>query len=309
MIEFPTYGFSRSTNQHNVDLGVFCDWIESSVLFDDEELSMTDIVDALMEENIYADANMAQQMVSNAWSEIRRRHSWIGGANPFLVHGPRITRSRAWEAVCAHSFCLLLSLSQYRIRWTKAFKGGYGEQGELFEDLTKESLSLQFNGWQVLRTGWGATNCAYLADTVKEVARALGENLGNVVRWTADNAKDAELDLVCYRPFLDHRVGVPVFLVQCASGANWTEKLHTPRLEIWTKVIDFAARPRKAFALPLALDDSAFIRNCNLVDGLLLDRYRILAASTLKEDWMSRELRTRLVSWSTPRIKALPFRR
>jgi hypothetical protein len=306
MLKLPTRGISRSINQHNVELDVFCDWIESCVLFDDPELSASDVVDALMEENIYEDADMAAQRVDDAWTEIRRRHSWIRDGSPFVVDSRRITRLRTWKAVSAHSFCLLLSLAQWYRGWAEQFGFNYIDQGELFEELTKESLLLQFSGWQVFRTGWSSTHCQDLSNIVSQVASALGESTGDVKRWTGDRAKDGELDLVCCRPFLDARVGIPVFLMQCASGADWDQKLHTPRLEIWTKIIHWASCPKKGFAVPLALDDGAFVAKCGLVNGMLLDRYRILAAGAHKRDWVSSALRKRLIAWSRPRVQALP---
>ncbi len=306
MLNLPTRGISRSIDQQNVELDVFCDWIESCVLFDDPELSASDVVDALMEENIYENADMAAERVDDAWTEIRRRHSWIRDGSPLIVDKRRITRLKTWKAVPAHSFCLLLSLAQWYKGWAGQFGSNYMEQGELFEELTKESLLVQFEGWQAIRTGWSSTHRKNLGGLVDQIASSLGESRGNVEKWTSDEAKDGELDLVCYRPFLDARVGIPVFLMQCASGADWDQKLHTPRLEVWTKIINWASRPKKGFALPLALDDSAFVAKCNLVDGLLLDRYRILAAGACKRNWLSSTLRKRLITWSKPRVQALP---
>jgi hypothetical protein len=308
MLALPTKGISRSVKVHNVELGVFCDWIESSVLFDDKELSIYDIVDALTEGNIYEDADMAMQRVGDAWAEMRRRHSWIPHTTPFQMTSRRISRVGTWTGHCAYSFCLLLSLAQYYSGWASRFGSDYTQQGELFEELTKESLLHQFKDWQVVRMGWSPSTPGKLSDIVKKVAGMLGESVGNIARWTSDRANDGQLDLLCYRPFADKRVGVPVVLMQCASGADWQGKLHAPSAEIWHKVIDWAAKPKKGFSTPLAFEDGAFIRHCGRVDGLLLDRYRILAASTYKKDWVSPQLRQNVVAWLRPRVKALPRR-
>lgn len=308
MLGFPTRGICRSICVHNVDLQIFCDWIEADVLFDDEELSSSDIVDALMEENVYDNSDMAMQRVDDALTEIRRRHAWIPKTSPFVLKPGRISRCRTWKASSAHSFCLLLSLAQWYTDWAKQLGCNYAEQGELFEELTKESLVRQFQGWQILRTGWSRTSRENLSDIVSRIAGKLGESVGNVERWTTDRAKDGGLDLVCYRPFADKRVGIPVYLVQCASGADWTEKLHTPCLNIWGKIIDWAAAPKTGFATPLAFEDGPFIRNCGLVDGMLLDRYRLLAAGGYRKNWLSSDLRRRLLKWAKPRVAALPRR-
>jgi len=308
MLALPTKGISRSVTVHNVELDTFCDWIELTSLFDDDDLSTSDVVDVLTEENIYADRNMALELVHSAWTEIRRRQSWIPNGSPFQIEGSRISRTKAWREVSAYAFCLLLSVDQWYSRSKGTRSQDYTEQGELFEELTKESLFKQFRHWEVYRTGWSATNCGKLSILVEKIASRLGETVGETRRWTTDDAKDGGLDLLCYRPFVDRRVGIPVYLMQCASGSNWKDKLRTPSLELWTKIITWAANPRRAFATPYAFTDCDFTRHCAQVDGLLLDRYRILAACTHTSSWVSRGLRKRLIAWASPRIKDLPRR-
>ncbi len=306
MLSIPTTGISRSVSKHNVDLDALCDWIEATVLFDEEELSQTDICDTLIEENIYESQDMASDIISSAWSEIRKRQSWLGTGTPFKITSRRISRLLSWKNVSAHSFCLILSISKCYSGWAEQFGSNYTVQGELFEQLTKESLEQQFQDWEIFLTGWSGKNTTGINQLVKDIASKLGESVGNVSRWTSNNRKDAELDILFYRPFKDNRVGIPVFLMQCASGKNWEGKRKTPDLDLWIKIIEFAATPTRAFAIPFAMVDSLFIRNCNIVDGFLLDRYRILAATNYKKKWISKSLKVRLVNWLKPRINALP---
>jgi len=306
MLALPTIGVSRSVHVHKVDLDIFCDWIESSLLFEDDEISSTDIADTLVEENIYNDYDMASEIVSSAWTELRRRQSWISQGTPFSIGGYRISRILEWREVPGHSFCLLLSLSKWYRSWAQQFGTDYTEQGELFEELTKESLETQFSDWQIYRTGWSRTHTDNLGTIVQEVATRLAESVGDIGQWTSPRAKDAGLDLLCYRPFPDRRVGIPVYLMQCASGGDWDEKLRIPDLKIWTKIVVFTAFPKKAFATPFAFLDHDFIRNCNIVDGMVLDRYRLLAAAKTNEQWVSAPLRKRLVTWMEPRVSSLP---
>ena len=306
MLAFSISGISRSVSVHNVKLDVFCDWLEANVLFEDHELSFTDVIDALIDAHIYDESDMASQIVSSAWTELRRRQSWIRRGSPFSISSSRIERVRSWRQVAAHTFCLLLSLAEWYRDWAHQFGSDYTEQGELFEELMKESLTKQFNDWQIKLTGWSRTRTQRLRQIVDEVASSLGETTGNILRWTRENANDAELDLLAYRPFTDGRVGIPVYLMQCASGRNWRDKLHTPRLETWKRIVEFTAEPKKAFATPFALLDDEFIQSCSLVNGMLMDRYRILAASNHKVKWLSSELKEKLISWSGPRIVQLP---
>ena len=83
--------------------------------------------------------------------------------------------------------------------------------------------------------------------------------------------------------------------------------MHTPRIERWTHIVDFASKPKKAFATPFAMTDDVFIQKCMLLDGMLIDRYRILAACGGKK-WLSDKLSKKLISWVRPRVKTLPRR-
>ena len=307
MLAVPTSGFSRSVETNNVSLDVLADWLEANVLFGDEDqLSDASLIDVLCEGQICKKQSMAAEIIGNGWTELRRRQKCIGRAWPIAITSGRITRMRSWEDVPAHSFCVLLALAKWYRHWANGFGNDYTEQGELFEALTRKSLETHFRGWLVHSTGWAQTHARRLGDIVKKVSSLLGESEGPLEKWTRPSAKDAGLDLVLYRPFNDARVGIPVYLFQCASGGDWEGKLHTPRLEIWTRIIDFAAKPKKAFATPFSFLDSEFVRNCLLVDGLLVDRYRLLAAGNENPAWIPPDLRDRLIAWCQPRVAKLP---
>jgi len=309
MLAMPTIGFGRSVTEHNVELEVLCDWIEASVLFGQTRLSEPEVVDVLCENNIYAKQDMASQMVSNAWSELRKRQAFLGDASPYQFDGLAITlRWDAWGEATAHSFLVLLSLCKWYRPWAAKFGRDYTEQGQLFEELTKESVEALYAGWKVQQTGWSRTHSLKLAAIVDIVAACLSESKGNIEKWTKKTANEAGLDLVCYHEFADGRGGFPTFLFQCASGADWDEKLHTPDLKIWTRIIEFRALglPRKAFSTPFAFLDDDFRMNANKVDGLLLDRYRLLSAGLRQKNWVSAQLASRIKKWAQPRAAKLP---
>lgn len=309
MLTIPTRGISRSINTHNINLDVFCDWIEGSILFVDDVLSSTDIVDALCEDNIYTSQDMAAEMVGNAWSELKRRASCVGTGVSFSITGMRMSRQHAsWEDTPAHSFCVLLSLAKWHHDWAKQFGKDFNEQGSIFEELTKLSLENLLSGWNIHLTGWARTRANKLGAVVDEVATQLGETKGKLERWTRPTANEAGLDILCYRPFPDKRGGIPVYLMQCASGGDWEGKLDTPSLNVWEKIIEFTAKPKKAFATPFAFLEDDFRINSNRVDGMLLDRYRLLSVASGEDVWVPRPLKDRIVAWATPRILSLPRR-
>lgn len=312
MLALPTYGFSQPIGTppevtHNVELDILCDWIEGSVLFDEVDISTIDVIDILMSEGIYEDGDLASDIVTKAWNHLKRRLSWIGAGNPFHFIRRTMQTVSSWKENPAYSFCVLLSLSKCYDDWsTKLSTGGYGKQGQLFELLTKASMEHQFLDWEIHQTGWSVATPVKLSDVVNEVAERLGEEKGNIKPWENPRGNDAGLDLFCYRPFPDGRVGIPVYLVQCASGKNWFRKLYEPDLKVWTKMVLFAATPKTAFAIPFALLDDEFKERCNRVDGMLLDRYRLLAAANHNKEWVSDFLREEIIDWMCPRVQTLP---
>jgi len=305
MLSLPSKGFAK----FSLDLRALCDWVESSVLFDQEAVTAMSLVDVLCEEDLCENQEAAYIVMGDVWAEFDRRKSCIGLNWPFVLSNDTIEPAREWQEAPDYAFCLLLSLTIRYRRWARTCVTDYGEQGELFEDVTKESLTKQFSDWQFLQTGWSRSRAQKLQHVVQQVASFLGEEeKPNLLRWTKETAKDAGLDIICQRPFRDGRVALPVYLIQCASGADFEDKLKTPDLSIWTKVVDFVVEPRRAFATPYAFSDEDFIRYATRVEGLLLERYRILAAGFNEPNWLSDGLRLRLIDWSRTRIDLLPRR-
>lgn len=307
MLALPERGLSHSAKSHNVNFDMLCDWVEASALFCGEPLVAAEVVDLLRENEIYSTQDLAWELLENVFAAIEARAKLLGKGYPIRSRGTsRIVPLADWQEFPAYSFCLMLSLRTAYPTWAHSFGQDYTQQGELFERLTAESVSNSFRDWTVYPTGWTKTRTSQLGKIVVEIAEQLGEPIGTIEHWTSDAAKEVGLDLLCYRSFPDRRGGLPVFLVQCASGANWKSKLKTPDIRIWTKVITFSSDPKKAFSMPYALNEAEFNRNANIVDGLLLDRHRLLAPGFDKKNWISEVLAIELNTWTSSRIPALP---
>lgn len=293
----------------HVKLEAMCDWIEASMLFEqDGEATIIDIVDILVDEHVYSKQDDANAMIQNAWVELKRRNAHLGTGSPFEFTSSRIKNVAQWNEYPVYTFCLLASLALWYPGWVKKIGGSYLEQGEIFEEITKESLQAQFPTWTMEVTGWSRGNPTKLQGIVDKVAKQLGEKKGEVEIWTSPYANEAGLDILCYKSFNDARNGIPVYLIQCASGANWRDKFHTPELKVWTKVIQFAATPTKGFSVPFAVLDREFSQSCNLIDGMLLDRIRLMSPTlNANESWVSASLKSRIIAWATPRIDLLEF--
>jgi len=311
MLELPSHGITRSVNTHNVRLDVLCDWIESSVLFNQEDVSGTDIVDLLIEHIIYDDQGFAWELVSDAWRELRRRNTILQQGYPIDIAGWRLRPTCRWDKVPGHSFCLALSLAEWLPNWAKTFGNDYTEQGELFELLVAESIAQTLPDWQVHLTGWSKAKTAKLPEVLKTLCAWLGEpETGNRERWTKNTANEAGLDIVCIRPMPDRLPGIPLYLLQCASGVTnnpiWKHKRRTPNLDLWAKLVDFAVQPKGGFATPFAFTEETFRGHCHAVNGLLLDRHRLLGPAATNNAWLSAPTAKRVREWLRPRIRALP---
>jgi len=309
MLRLPATGTSRSIIKHNCRCDIHVDWIEASLLFATEVVTRSDIVDALTEGNAYESQEFANEWVSTLWGELDRRVSLLESGAAIARHGDRAERTADWKSRPALSFCVTLAmLPHYRKEVVAACGKNYVEQGELFEKLSHESLALQ--RWQVEKVGWSRSTATVVEAKVLALAGAIGEPAipDGVKRWAAPSAKDGGLDLVAWAPFTDGWGGRPVLLIQCASGDDWTEKLHTPNLELWNKLVDFSVKPRRGLTMPFAPEEDEFRRQVN--NGqvlLLLDRHRLLhplriAGPTLPTSALANEL----IAWMEPRIAAFP---
>ena len=314
MLALPQSGMARSIEPaHNVELDALCDWVEASVAFAEVEfLSGSDIVDVLCEEEIYENQDFAWDLVDNAISELRRRRDCLGDGAPFDVKRDRIVRTKVWEAVPAYAFCLTLACANWYPGWAASLvkpgkkRPDYTEQGYLFELVTVSALEKLLPGWNVLHTGWAPNNAKKIKEVVTTVASFLREPAMELEPWLSPEANEAGLDIVCCRPFNDSRPGLPTIFVQCASGKHSEHKLKTPDQKEWGKVIGFTAVfPQRTFATPFVYTDNEFKRVANKVDGLLLDRIRLLSAGNNGGEWLPAKVNEMLCNWVSPRVATL----
>ena len=308
MLALPPKGFARSINKHNVDTAICCDWIEACALFGDGEASGSDVVDILRENEIYDSQGFAWELVNNIFSAIRERKWVLGHGYPLRVEaGTRVVCDQAWQDVAPYALCLALSLAKAYPNWWQGFGQDFGPQGKLLKILPLRRWLLRSMAGKFIRRDGPATEPNSIANIVRDVAERLGEVTGEIRPWSAKRAKEAGLDLLCFRPFPDGRAGFPVMLFQCASGKDWHSKLHQPEIRVWTKVVSFTIDPQKALAMPFALDSDDFRYHANVVNGLLLDRDRLLIPGQVNRDWTSNDLRDRIRAWVEPRLLTLPL--
>ena len=301
MLSIPN-GFRRSESAHNIDHETFLDWVETTTLISEDELSPTDIVDFLIEEQLYDDQTFATDFVSSGWDDIRRRLSWLGAQSPISFDDRWMIRNMSWPDCPAYSFCLIVSYGPRYSGWHDDFGPDYTKQGELFELVTLAAMQAQFSGWEFLHTGWSRDRSSRLLDVVAEITSQINEQVGDIDQYSSDRANESGVDLVWNLPFADERGGSPVYLAQCASGKNWVNKVGEPNVNEWCKIVKFPICPNKAFSLPFSLSDRDLRRQTTRAGGLLLDRYRLLAHNVLEDKWVPDVLRQELVDWLNPRV-------
>lgn len=310
MLEFPIKGVARPTPTHyNVNLEIFCDWLEGSLLFSTHTISQREIVDILCEYQISDSQDDAAGIVDDAWANLRHRQKCMGIGCPYIFTDQLIKlEQKPFIDTTAHTFFIVLSLSQIYKEWHKSFGHDYTEQGTLFENVLKESLEAHLLGWKVFQTGWSSDRTLKIADVVNNVSELLNEPIGDVRTFATKDANEAGLDILCYKPFIDNRPGKIALFMQCASGKYWDDKVSTPNMSIWNQLIHFTARELciKAFATPFSLENDLFTRSCCATQGLLMDRNRILSASHSNPTWLSPKLSKQIAAWSRKRVITLP---
>ena len=84
MLSIPR-GFRRSVMAHNIHDATFLDWVEATTLIAEEELSPSNIIAYLIEEQLYDNEDFATEYVSYRWSDLKNRLSWLGGHSPHCL--------------------------------------------------------------------------------------------------------------------------------------------------------------------------------------------------------------------------------
>lgn len=315
LLELPPDLSTPDLHDSTREIELAADWLEGSVLFSGEPVTKPEVGDLLKDKSIFTDSTAASQFVDDVWTRLRSRRHQQGGRGPFdFGYQDLHLCVQSWEEAPAQAFCLILSVLPARPKKTQAGTirkpQSFVEQGELFERLVEAACAELWPSWRIHRTGWSKSTTQGLKTVVEEVARVLCGNVGHLGRWNSKGAKEQGLDLIWYRPFDDQHGAFPAFLIQCASGKHFKQKLHKPKEGIWDDLVEVIPRslPRKAFAVPFSFGRSEFERHAIEGKCLLLDRMRLLSAVQLQPTWVHADLSNALVKWVRPRLKKLKWR-
>jgi hypothetical protein len=305
MIELPENGISPSIKKHNCDTLAVADWIVSSALFGEEDVSRSDVVDILMENQAYREQDFCNEFVEQVWIYLNEFFSHIN-SNSLSFENRKITYLASWEEDLALSYCLTASLRSHYKEWSTAHCGDFLIQGSILEELTLISLKNFHPQLSFRTTGWsGVKNNANFETLVRRMCGETQFSEKNLDLWDNGRIKDLGLDVYGYLPGQGRRPSTHFMMYQCASGENWTEKRQTPNLEIWGHILDSYTPPTRGMSIPFLVEESEFQKSLIIIKGPLLDRTLLL--SRIPADNISPELQGQIKEWVSERVEKLQY--
>lgn len=308
MLKIPEVKFNRSVNESNVDVNALCDWLEACTLFDDREIAKSDVVDILLENQVCTDENqdLAHLIADEGWDEFSRRKRWGGVPETIEIGSTRITSSISWVDDPIRAFLLMLSIQRIFPDWARE-RQTHVVQGNLFEKVVEAICPILFPGWMTYRAGWSPENTKKIPEIVSELcARLYMPGAADLGQWVRAADNDGGLDIVCYRSFGDEREALPLYLLQCASGKNWRDKVETPNSRNWWKYLNAAVEPSTGIVAPFVIDDFELRRGALTGQAIVIDRIRLVSAARAGSVTLTGELLNELTAWLSPRVAALP---
>jgi hypothetical protein len=243
------------------DVAAVADWAELSAVLTGSPLSQAKLRTTVGRENA-----VSSTLVEDAWAELQQRKVLFGGAWPFRLDETTLTLRRRPGAIAWYAFLAALGL-RYNI-------DNVGR--ELFEHCVAEVVA-GLTGRRGLRIGFPrrAPMPTSLAEAVRVYCGGSAEELG-VLHPTLPTDGDLGLDVVSWIAFRDARGGYLHFIGQCATGADWGDKLTELNPFKWGDHISWAVQPVRFFATPVIVRLGEF-RRASKDGGLILDRPRLLA--------------------------------
>lgn len=277
MFELPEKGVSVSKSVHNCDELAIIDWVLASALFCEEDISRSDLLDTLMENQVYTSQDFCQEFVADIWRSLESFFSDI--TTPTLAYDHKAIRYNAvWKEDKAFSYCLTASLRVYYDTWSKESCGNHLVQGSILEELTKLSLGIHHPNINFKSTGWsGVTDNKKFSELIAQICGDTNFTEQNLALWDNGSVKDMGLDVYGYFPGKGRRPSAPFMMFQCASGNNWKNKRGTPDLNVWKNIISTYTAPIRGMAIPFLVSETDFQQSLILLGGPLLDRTMLLS--------------------------------
>jgi len=229
----------------------------------------------------------SQAIGEAALAEIHDRNKSIGsdsGRYPFEIdHTGQLLRACDNAEESTYAFLLLLSLLEIDKDKVQADV----DATRLFEELCASAAEVFFGGPHpmVKTRGFGfprRNGPRSFAAAVDSLCTEMGEGRRHYKRDTLKDQKDAKLDLVVWRDFLDGRQGKLVGFAQCKTGRHWRDYLRDlqPKefCRNWLREmppVDFI----RLYFVPNRIESNGWYEASSAA-GILFDRCRILECAT-----------------------------
>lgn len=303
MYVLPEKGISPSKTVHNCDKIAVADWVLASSLFGEEDVSRVDVLDALMESQVYSDQKFCQEFVADIWRLLENFFADI--SSPCITYDSRAIRSNSnWKADKALAYCLTASLRYYYEAWSKKC-GNYLVQGQILEELTRLSLSAHHPNIVFKTTGWsGINNNQKFSELVNQICSDANFTELGLDLWDTGMVKDKGLDVYGYFQSKGRRPSAPFLMFQCASGGNWKDKRGTPDISTWKSIIQTYSTPLRGMAIPFLVNEIDFQQSLIIIQGPLLDR-SVLLSGINGNGALDQDLQDSIDEWVESRIDKL----
>ena len=253
---------------------------------DDDEDSLDDAVEKEWE--------YLERVADAAFAQLALRQDYLGNEYPFSLDGALGAKPGAAETV--YAFLTLVT----SFGWSN--EDAPESAASLFELVSAAALVRYLGGSPRVRSydfGFPRRNSpAAFYDAIEDLCQRTGEGIGcKVPRPDTAQVKDAKLDLVAWVPFGDRRSNQFSVFGQCATGANWRDKINELQpidfCKTWLKEQP-AMTPSLAFFVPREIEERHWDKVANGDRRLAFDRLRI--AYLLRE--MDEDLALRCAAWT-----------
>ena len=207
---------------------------------------------------------------ADVFDELERRNNLMGNLWPFELDDNVNARVVSVRGANPRGRALYTFLAALGLRQNITADGRV-----LFEECVNE-LSAAITGRAGIRIGFPrkAPVPTSLADAVDLYCKESCEQEGKMKAPPATD-NDLGLDIATWISFRDKRGGYLHLIGQCATGADWPDKLTELNPEKWNDHVSWAVKPVRFFATPFIVSVQEF-RRASKDGGLMLDRVRLL---------------------------------
>lgn len=305
MIAIPEKGLGPSVNKHNCSRLTVADWVISSALFGEEDVSKADLSDILLENQFYRSQDFCSEFIDQVWFYLQGFFDHVN--TPSLSIDNRAVRFNAeWSQDPALAYCLVASLRRLYEGWSAASFGDYLVQGAILEHLTQIALSNAHPNFSFKTTGWSGINSNQkFKDLVDQICNDTKFSQLDLELWDNGRVKDLGLDVYGFLPGTGLRPSTNFMMIQCASGDNWEDKRKTPDLDIWEDIVKIYTSPMRGMAIPFFVEDELFKKSLVIIKGPLLDRTELL--SKINPQHIPADLENQIKGWILQPINELEY--